>query len=74
VAGVSARPGVLVAGGAVGWVETTTGDHRYTAGDVLTAPVALVLGAQVYADGTPSPFLAARSPSPATTAPASTTR
>lgn len=27
---------------------------------VPAAPVALVLGAQVYADGTPSPFLAAR--------------
>jgi vancomycin permeability regulator SanA len=35
-------------------------DHVFGAADVPAAPVALVLGAQVYADGSPSPFLAAR--------------
>jgi vancomycin permeability regulator SanA len=46
--------------GSVLWVRATSGPHRYAAGDVPAAPVALVLGAQAYADGTPSPFLAAR--------------
>ena len=34
--------------------------HVYSAAAVPAAPVALVLGAQVYPDGNPSPFLAAR--------------
>jgi vancomycin permeability regulator SanA len=42
------------------WLRTAAGDHIYTEQDVPEAPVALVLGAQVYPDGTPSPFLAAR--------------
>jgi vancomycin permeability regulator SanA len=42
------------------WVRGAASGHTYTEATVPAAPVALVLGAQVYADGTPSPFLAAR--------------
>jgi vancomycin permeability regulator SanA len=42
------------------WVRVEGGDHVYAEADVPAAPVALVLGAQVYSDGNPSPFLAAR--------------
>jgi vancomycin permeability regulator SanA len=57
----------LAAGGAVlgsvVWVRATAAGHTY--GDdelarVPPTPVALVLGAQVYPGGTPSPFLAGR--------------
>lgn len=46
--------------GSVAWVRTASDGHIFTAEEVPPAPVALVLGAQVYEDGTPSPFLAAR--------------
>jgi vancomycin permeability regulator SanA len=42
------------------WVRGAASGHVYSEAAVPAAPVALVLGAQVYADGTPSPFLAAR--------------
>ncbi len=42
------------------WLSSAASGHIFTAEKVPPAPVALVLGAQVYADGTPSPFLAAR--------------
>jgi len=42
------------------WVRAEARGHVYTEAEVPAAPVALVLGAQVYADGNPSPFLAAR--------------
>lgn len=42
------------------WVRSGAEGHIFTEEAVPEAPVALVLGAQVYADGTPSPFLAAR--------------
>lgn len=44
----------------VAWIRADASGHVFTAADVPDAPVALVLGAQVEADGTPSPFLAAR--------------
>jgi vancomycin permeability regulator SanA len=50
---------VVVAGGEV-WVRVVAKGRVYSVASVPSAPVALVLGAQVYADGTPSPFLAAR--------------
>jgi vancomycin permeability regulator SanA len=50
---------VAVAGSVI-WVRTGAGEHIFSERDVPPAPVALVLGAQVYPDGTPSPFLAAR--------------
>ncbi len=44
----------------VTWVRSGAKGHIYTEHSVPAAPVALVLGAQVYAEGAPSPFLAAR--------------
>jgi vancomycin permeability regulator SanA len=52
--------GVLVMAGGELWVRAAAHGRVYSEADVPAAPVALVLGAQVYADGTPSPFLAAR--------------
>lgn len=52
--------GALTTVGSVTWVRTAADGHIYTEQDVPAAPVALVLGAQVYASGQPSPFLAAR--------------
>jgi vancomycin permeability regulator SanA len=46
--------------GSVRFVRTTAAGHIYTEVDVPAAPVALVLGAKVFPDGTPSPFLSAR--------------
>ena len=59
-AGILAGGAVL---GSVGWVRATASGHTYADDDlarVPAAPVALVLGAQVYPSGTPSPFLAGR--------------
>jgi vancomycin permeability regulator SanA len=47
-------------GASIGWVRASADGHLYSVDDVPPAPVGLVLGAQVYPDGTPSPFLAAR--------------
>jgi vancomycin permeability regulator SanA len=42
------------------WVRAEAHGHVHTVATVPAAPVALVLGAEVYPDGSPSPFLAAR--------------
>jgi len=42
------------------FVRSTARGHLYAETDVPAAPVALVLGAQVYPSGNPSPFLAGR--------------
>ena len=42
------------------WMRLGARGHVYSEGDVPAAPVALVLGAQVEADGSPSVFLTAR--------------
>ncbi|WP_433206597.1 SanA/YdcF family protein [Dactylosporangium sp. CS-047395] len=42
------------------WLRTAANGHLYTVATVPAAPVVMVLGAQVYDDGTPSPFLEAR--------------
>jgi vancomycin permeability regulator SanA len=42
------------------WVRTAAAGRTYPESSVPAAPVALVLGAEVYPDGTPSPFLVAR--------------
>ncbi|MFF5078728.1 vancomycin high temperature exclusion protein [Actinoplanes sp. NPDC000266] len=42
------------------WVRGEARGHVFSEADVPAAPVAIVLGAEVYADGSPSPFLAAR--------------
>ena len=51
---------VLLVAGSVLWVRSGADGHIYTEQTVPAAPVALVLGAQVYPGGTPSPFLEAR--------------
>jgi vancomycin permeability regulator SanA len=52
--------GILILGGSVWWVDHAARGYLYPAQTVPPAPVALVLGAQVDPDGSPSPFLAAR--------------
>jgi vancomycin permeability regulator SanA len=59
VAGVGIA-GLAAAAGSVRFVRSAAAGHIYTESDVPAAPVALVLGAQVNPDGTPSAFLAAR--------------
>jgi vancomycin permeability regulator SanA len=51
---------VLTTADSVIWVRSGARGHIFTEQAVPAAPVALVLGAQVDPDGTPSPFLAAR--------------
>jgi hypothetical protein len=53
VAVVLSVPAVVV--GSNLWLGAAARDHLYTVADAPAAPVALVLGAQVYPDGTPSP-------------------
>ncbi|WP_243707647.1 ElyC/SanA/YdcF family protein [Micromonospora sp. KC606] len=52
--------GVAGTVGSVIWLRSGADGHIFTVEDVPDAPVALVLGAQVNADGQPSAFLAAR--------------
>jgi vancomycin permeability regulator SanA len=52
--------GLVAAGASVAWVRSGTDSYTHSERDVPQAPVALVLGAQVYSTGEPSPFLAAR--------------
>ncbi|WP_307873213.1 SanA/YdcF family protein [Paractinoplanes ovalisporus] len=51
---------MLTSAGGELWTRGTAHGHVYSEADVPAAPVAIVLGAQVYDDGSPSPFLAAR--------------
>ena len=51
---------VLVMAGGSLWVRGVSAGHVYDESTVPPAPVALVLGAQVYDGGTPSAYLAAR--------------
>ena len=52
--------GIVTLAGSVGFVRAKSAGHLYSAEAVPPAPVALVLGAQVYPNGRPSAFLAAR--------------
>jgi vancomycin permeability regulator SanA len=52
--------GLAVVAVSVRFVRVTAAGHCYQESDVPAVPVALVLGAQVKPDGTPSGFLAAR--------------
>ena len=52
--------GMVALAAAISFVRSTAAGHIYTESDLPAAPVALVLGAQVNPDGTPSAFLAAR--------------
>jgi vancomycin permeability regulator SanA len=56
----AALAGLAATGASVAWTRADTDRFTYTEQAVPEAPVALVLGAQVYATGEPSPFLAAR--------------
>jgi vancomycin permeability regulator SanA len=58
VAVVLAAPAVLV--GSNLWLRGAARGHVYAVGDVPSAPVVLVLGAEVFPDGRPSGFLEAR--------------
>jgi vancomycin permeability regulator SanA len=58
--GIAAVLGLLSMAGGEIWVRTAAHGRVYSEATVPDAPVALVLGAEVYADGSPSPFLAAR--------------
>ncbi|WP_245630459.1 SanA/YdcF family protein [Granulicoccus phenolivorans] len=50
----------LVIGGPTAFVQGTTADKQYTVASAPTRPVALVLGAEIYPSGRPSPFLEGR--------------
>jgi len=52
--------GSVLLAGCVWYVDHASRGHLYSVETVPAAPVALVLGAQVDPDGTPSPFLAGR--------------
>jgi vancomycin permeability regulator SanA len=56
---VTALAVLAMAGGAL-WMRGVAAGQVYDEGSVPPAPVALVLGAQVFPDGTPSAYLAAR--------------
>lgn len=58
LSGVTA--GLVVVAASVAYVRAAAGGHVFDVDDVPEAPVALVLGAAVFRDGRPSPFLAAR--------------
>lgn len=60
VAAQAAGVGVVSVAGAAGYVRSMARGHLFSPTQVPYAPVGLVLGAQVYADGTPSSFLRAR--------------
>ncbi|MEV4533908.1 ElyC/SanA/YdcF family protein [Asanoa sp. NPDC049518] len=55
---VVAVPAAVVGTGL--WLRSGARGHVFPLSSVPAAPVVMVLGAQVYPDGTPSPFLAAR--------------
>lgn len=52
--------GLTVVGAPAVLAKVTARPHTFTVNSVPTTPVALVLGAQIYPDGTPSPYLKGR--------------
>jgi vancomycin permeability regulator SanA len=60
VAALGSLVACLVTAASVMWVRSGADGHIFAEQAVPAAPVALVLGAQVDPDGSPSPFLAAR--------------
>ncbi|NNG20621.1 DUF218 domain-containing protein [Naumannella sp. ID2617S] len=52
--------GALAVLGTAGFVRSLSAPHIYGADKVPATPVALVLGAEIYPDGTPSPYLKGR--------------
>ncbi|WP_155375702.1 SanA/YdcF family protein [Catellatospora vulcania] len=57
---LSLLAGLLALAGSIGWVRWQADGHVYAIENVPEAPVALVLGAQVHDNGSPSGFLEAR--------------
>ncbi len=57
---LSVLAALLALVGSIGWVRWQASGHVYAIDDVPEAPVALVLGAQVHDNGSPSGFLEAR--------------
>ncbi len=57
VLGVAGASAIL---GPAAYVKLTARPNTFTVSSVPPAPVALVLGAQIYPDGTPSPYLRGR--------------
>ena len=58
---VAAALGVVaLTGASVAWMRSDTDGYIHGESDVPETPVALVLGAQVFSNGVPSPFLEAR--------------
>lgn len=60
VAGIGVVLIAVITVGSTWWVRASTAAYRHTLDDAPTTPVALVLGAGLLADGTPSPALRAR--------------
>lgn len=58
--GVLGFSGLAAVGGPAAHAKLTARPHTFTVQSVPRAPVALVLGAQIYPDGTPSPYLKGR--------------
>lgn len=59
-AGVLGCAVIGVVAGTAAYAKVTARPHTFTVQSVPKAPVALVLGAQIYPDGTPSPYLKGR--------------
>ena len=60
ITAVAVLAAALVAGASIGWIRYRAHGLEYTAATVPPADVALVPGAEIYADGRPSPYVAAR--------------
>lgn len=58
--GVLGITGLTVVGGTAAYAKLTARPHTFTVASAPQTPVALVLGAQIYPDGTPSPYLKGR--------------
>ncbi|MDO5697515.1 MAG: ElyC/SanA/YdcF family protein [Dermatophilus congolensis] len=59
-AGIAAALALGSLAASAAWIHTSARGRLHTAESVPPAQVGMVLGAEAYADGTPSPFLAAR--------------
>ncbi|WP_377639853.1 vancomycin high temperature exclusion protein [Oryzobacter terrae] len=60
VAAVLVLAGLVLGAGPWLWTRAASSGHVFRAGDAPSAPVVLVLGAGLTADGAPSPYLAGR--------------
>ncbi|MDO5682176.1 MAG: ElyC/SanA/YdcF family protein [Propionibacteriaceae bacterium] len=58
--GALSLAGLTAVGGPALFAKLTARPHTFTVRSVPKTPVALVLGAQIYPDGTPSPYLKGR--------------